>query len=276
MHNNDSSPTITDCSFVDNVATKSYGGQGAGMLNSDSTPMVTDCIFHNNRAGSVGGGMANYHSSPTVTDCTFSGNYSGYEGGGMFNGGSSPSLINCILYGNSAESRGAGMYNFVSAPAIVNSTFAFNESLEAASPEGTAIYNDDSSPEVTNSMIWSGPNSGEATPIFNEGDSSPRITYSNVQGGCDTTGDNPCTTEATGNIDADPLFADIDAEDGEIDLRLTCEDKKTNCSPCIDVGLDSAVPSEITTDMDSNERIVDIEGVGNEETNVVDMGAYEL
>ena len=83
------------------------------------------------------------------------------------------------------------------------------------------------------------------------------ITYSNIQGSG--------YAGALGNIDQDPLFANAVAGD----LQLTCT-PPTPCSPCVDMGSDSAAP---TTDILGLDR-VDISGVGG--ANIADMGAYEF
>ncbi|MCP4674665.1 MAG: hypothetical protein GY854_03955, partial [Deltaproteobacteria bacterium] len=57
--------------------------------------------------------------------------------------------------------------------------------------------------------------------------------------------------------------------DVDIDLSLAAT------SACVDVGDDSAVPGEITTDIAGDSRFVDSPGVGNTGTDIVDMGAYE-
>ncbi len=54
-------------SFPDN----NFGG---GMYNNNSNPTVTNCTFSENSADFRGGGMYNSSSTPTVTDCTFCGN----------------------------------------------------------------------------------------------------------------------------------------------------------------------------------------------------------
>ncbi len=58
----------------------------------------------------------------------------------------------------------------------------------------------------------------------------------------------------TGNIDADPQFADAN-------LRLSAG------SPCIDAGDNKALSCCVKTDLDANPRILN---------GVVDMGAYEF
>jgi hypothetical protein len=70
----------------------------------------------------------------------------------------------------------------------------------------------------------------------------------------------------TGNIDADPTFADA-------------EGRLSPGSPCIDAADNTAVPEGITTDLDGNPRFVDDIGTpdtGFGEPPMVDMGAYEF
>ena len=99
------------------------------------------------------------------------------------------------------------------------------------------MYNrDELCPRLINCILW------DDSPDEISG-GTPDITYSDVMGGW----------IGTGNINADPLFADVD-------LRLSAG------SPCIDAGDNSAVPPGVITDLDGYPRIVN---------DVVDMGAYE-
>jgi len=47
-----SSPTLTNCTFVGNNSSGVAGGsgKGAGIYNSSSSPLLTNCIFENNSA----------------------------------------------------------------------------------------------------------------------------------------------------------------------------------------------------------------------------------
>jgi hypothetical protein len=114
--------------------------------------------------------------------------------------------------------------------ALVNCTFSAN-----TGGEGGGVYSHpDSAESLVNCILW------DDSPDEISG-GTPDITYSNVQGGW----------SGAGNINADPLFADVD-------LRLSVG------SPCIDAGDNSAVL--VATDLDGNPRIIN---------NIVDMGAYE-
>jgi hypothetical protein len=145
---------------------------------NDSSPTLTDCTFDHNFAY-VGGGMLNTNSSsPMVTGCTFAENVSALRGGGMLNHTfSSPTVINSTFWENYAgDTFGGGMYNYnYSSPIVTNCTFWYNW----ADRDGGAIYNGEhSSPLVTNCILWG----DEPDEIYNV-DSTPLVTYSDVEGG---------------------------------------------------------------------------------------------
>jgi hypothetical protein len=142
-----SSPSVTNCTFTENTAT-----EGGGMFVNNSSPTLINCVFTENSAvgngagTGNGGGVRNSASDPTFANCTFSSNTATTHGGGMANDtGSSPTVANCTFSGNSA-SGGGGMANVGSSPKVTNSTFSENES-----GSGGGMFNDQSSsPRVTN------------------------------------------------------------------------------------------------------------------------------
>ncbi len=110
------------------VITGGNASNGGGMFNFDSSPTVTNCSFIGNTA-STGGGMYNIsNSDPTVTNCSFIGNTaSSSSGGGMFNFNSSPTVTNCTFRGNTAANIGGGMYNTIStSPTLTNTGLCNN------------------------------------------------------------------------------------------------------------------------------------------------------
>jgi hypothetical protein len=248
-----SSPTVTNCTFLNNWAQR-----GGGMYSENSSPEVMSCTFLENHAAwwipeSNGGGMYNADSSPTVRDCRFLWNEALDNGAGMYNATSSPVVANCVFAHNFApwpmsEPRGGGMYNAGSDPTVTGCTFIGNNVLH----DGGAMYNDSSSPTVANCILW-----GDS-PNEISGNGTPTVTYSNIEDGF----------PGTGNIDAEPLFVDPDHGD----YRLAPE------SPSIDAGDNTAVPEDITTDLAGNPRFLEIPetpDTGHGDPPIVDMGAYE-
>ena len=201
MHNTNSSPTITNCTFQSNSA--SVGG---GMYNEGSSPTITNCTFQSNSASLVAGGMYNGGSSPIVTNCIFQSN----SNSGMINDGSSPAITNCIFQNNSGD----GIWNFASSPTITNCDFWGNS--------GNGIQNElyTYPITITNCILWND-SLGE---ISNYNNLYTLITY------CDIAG---TLYPGIGNINTDPMFRD--AADG--DLHLTsgspCIDTGNNSAPSI-------------------------------------------
>jgi len=108
--NHSGSPTLRNCTFIQNAA----NSRGGGMCNeNESSPTITNCTFSGNIAEgemAIGGGMYNYESEPTLTNCTFSGNSTSYKGGGMYNYSSSTNITDCTFIENSARDRAGALY----------------------------------------------------------------------------------------------------------------------------------------------------------------------
>jgi hypothetical protein len=249
MFNDQSSPTVTNCTFAGNSARA-----GSGIFNYfDSNPNVTNCIFSGNWAASDGGGMCNEdNSSPTVTNCTFTANWSDFTGGGgggMYNSDTSnPTVTNCTFTGNSAFFAGGGMFNRPS-----------------------------SNPTVTNCIMW-----GNAA-VFGSNDeiSGPAtVSYSCVQGGHTGTGN----IDSDPNF-ADPDGDDNILGTKDDNLRLLAGSPCIDAGDSNSVGPDLAdldddgnTTESIPWDLDGHNRFVDDPctpdtGVGTPP--IVDMGAYE-
>ena len=221
-----SSITLTNCIFSGNSASS-----GGGMCSSGGSPNVTNCIFTGNSAVYNGGGMANCVCSPIVSKCIFHGNSASITGGGIYNASSSPVLTNCTFSDNSAE-NGGGIHNCEdrgpgggdpSNPTLTNCTFSGN-----SAENGGAMSTDYGSPMVTNSILWDGDNE-----IWNNDGSTIAITYSDIWGGY----------AGTGNIDADPCFADPNNDNYHLKSQAGRWDANEGrwaiddvTSPCIDAG----------------------------------------
>jgi hypothetical protein len=275
MFNSGSSPTVTNCKFIDNSGT--YCG---GMYNRNSNPIVTNCTFSGNTAD-YGGGMANaYSSSPTVTNCTFSDNHVSYVGGGMFNDTVSPIVTNCTFSGNMAGQYGGGMYNRNCSPKIIHCIFGSNQ----AQYGGGVFNNDNSNPIVTNCNFLYNSASGNGGGMFNYTNSNPTVTNCILWEDYATdeiynVSSNPVVTycdinmasgtyPGTGNINANPGFSGaIIAGRPECSYYLS-----SSASPCADAG-DNNASNLPAADMGGQPRVIDGDVDGN---STVDIGAYEL
>jgi hypothetical protein len=282
MANNHSSPTISACVFQDNYA----GIKGGGVYNDGSKPRLADCTFAGNTA-TGGGGMASEHGgfsleNPLIaTGCTFIDNEAN-SGGGVHIWGGSAVLIDCVFSHNSAVDHGGAahfssttvsatgclfegnagasggaVYTDVSPTSLFGCTFSRN-----TAELGSGWYDNYPSSTTATGCIWWGDSIYETSPV-----NAPTITYSDVEGGC--TVDAGCTTDETGNIDADPLF--VDALAGDLHLQAD--------SPCIDTGSTDALPAD-TADLDDDGDVLedipfDLDGNPRVVGTAVDIGAYE-
>jgi fibronectin type 3 domain-containing protein len=178
MYNEDSSPTISNCTFSGNAA--DYGG---GMFNyAGSNPVLINCTFIANSADQQAGGMYNtVNSSPTISNCTFSGNKAAALGGGMLNYSSSnPLLIDCTFIANSvfqSGGKGGGMYNNASDPNLLNCSFVRNKSTAQSNLThyGGGIYNLNSSPYLYECEFIENLASLRGGGIYNDSNCNPTL-----------------------------------------------------------------------------------------------------
>lgn len=255
----------------------------------DQTAIVDGVTIRNGRANvgteisldypfSFGGGIMNFDSKAVVRNTKVINNY-GHFGGGIANLDSDVSLINNWYHGNSAIS-GAGVVNDGSATDIMGGDFQLNVSTKGGSAmanygapaanitnvsisggkttsSGGAIFNQGSSPNIKNSVIW-----GNSYGIYNEpasgtvAASNPQITYSIVQ---DLT-----TGARTLNLNTDPKFVSQPAVGSTTYGNLALQ----SCSPALNVG-DPALTSSQTgsKDLARQNRVYG---------SAIDIGAYEL
>jgi uncharacterized delta-60 repeat protein len=100
-----SSIVLTNCNFIGNSAPHS-GGMGVWDCNNMT---LTDCTFSGNSADNYGG-MWVWDCNVILTGCTFSGNSAGQDGGGMSVWDCNMTLTDCTFSGNSANDYGGGMF----------------------------------------------------------------------------------------------------------------------------------------------------------------------
>ncbi len=298
--------------------TNGLSDQGGGIMTNNSSLTVTNCMFTDNLATIRGGGICNDHSSLTMIDCTFTGNSAPYGGGiasvGTYDAYAETILTSCIFRYNWAYDSGGAIYNSHSIPNITNCVFTgngaggpiighgggaiFNGSTDEtvitnctfsknSAHEGGAVLQLCDDIILVNSILWgnSTPTAGtESGPqIAIENNTTLNISYCDVEGGqADIFTEEGCTVVwGSGNIDQPPMF--VDAYNGDLHLQ--------GRSPCIDAGNNAVLPADIF-DLD-NDGILsepipfDFEGdarriddptpdTGNGTSLIVDMGADEV
>lgn len=268
--------TLADCTFSNNSA--KWGG-GAISNSLESSLNASGCSFSGNSTEWGGGAIDNAESQLAINSCDFFNNSAEDFGGGIHNSlDSSLNVTSSTFHENSAY-WGGGISNSSSTCKIVNSTFFKNTGIgnEDSPHTGLAISNSGEL-SVTNSILWGDGDDLLGVQVqhwqsYGQPAPAPTITYSDIQHGCTTeiveqtegNGDNyPCTSDATGNIDADPMF--IDPSNGDFSLNLG--------SPCIDAANGDIAPE---LDVEGNPRNDDPDspntGIGPP---WADMGAFEF
>ncbi|MCE6991403.1 T9SS type A sorting domain-containing protein [Dyadobacter sp. CY323] len=126
MYNNNSSPVIANCTFLENQTNETrQSGRGGAVYNKNSNPAFIQTLFLSNKARGTlqgeGGAIFNEDSSPVITNCTFTRNEvsgSSTSGNGAAiasTGSSSPQIRNCIIWNNpdSGQTGGTSSINNV-------------------------------------------------------------------------------------------------------------------------------------------------------------------
>jgi hypothetical protein len=218
MYNDSSSPMLSNCRFEMNAP-------GGGIFSKSSNLSLSNCAFIANSAA-LGGGMYNYRSGVTLRKCTFKDNVATQGGGGAVRSSESNiSSTNCIFSGNRAEKNiGGALYSVRNYQEATNCTFAGNR----AGFKGGCIGNYLNSTDVLNNCIlWSneapeGPEIALFGTSSGSESSSIEVSHSVVMGGSGAVYVEPnCFLNwGEGNIDSDPLFAEL----GYWDPNGTSED----------------------------------------------------
>ena len=141
---------------------------------------------------------------------------------------------------------------------VINCTFYGN----TAGSCGGAIALGGGDAVIKNSILWGDSASTVETNEISINNTNLDISYSDIEG-----------YPVSGSIiNDDPQFKNPDSDD------LDALSLKSN-SPCIDAGINSALPTEYDKDILGLPRIVDIPGIGGSGTGIdgfaIDMGAYE-
>jgi predicted outer membrane repeat protein len=147
-----SNTTVRNCTFTGNSAIYG-GGIYCGPSYGVTSPTLTNCIFIDNSSEDEGGGLWIGDSDPTVTNCILIGNSAANNGGGvMFGGDNWATLVNCLINGNSAGKDGGAIYStWCYGSPITNCTFTSNSAGERG---GGIRIPDGSYMKLTNCILW--------------------------------------------------------------------------------------------------------------------------
>ena len=114
-----------------------------GMYNENSSPTLTNCSFQSNTATGEGGGMSNFGSSPTLTNCVVFGN----GGNNTFFTNSGTVTAMYSLFDNTVTGYG-GSNNLTTTvnPFVSTTSVALNSCSEAINAGSNAAYTAASGP----------------------------------------------------------------------------------------------------------------------------------
>lgn len=248
-------PELAGSAYLDSLSIRDGQADGitetdacGGAVYADATFLtLRDCSLTENNASQRGGAIYAAGGSLHIRKCVLNGNSASQEGGAVFSQASSISIANCLVHDNTSEFFGGAVVSLQGEMIIVNCTFTNN----SAGFFGGAISRVAGAGLVGNCVLWQ--NTPDQVADFRS--DTEFVRNSCVQGGF----------AGPGNISTDPLL-----------LRY----RPLPCSPCIDAGDNTLLPSMTDTDLDGRLRCLDHPDkpdTGNPGLSppVVDIGAYE-
>ncbi|MCL5281979.1 MAG: C10 family peptidase [Planctomycetes bacterium] len=192
------------------------------------SPTVDSCLLTHNYAR-TGGAIACLECEAVVTNNTILENAAEYDGGGIALYNTQGTIANNVIARNYAQG-GGGIMNVMSSPSILNNTIVANRPSALELDSALVDFFGAVMPaSILNNIVWKNEISLSDTVEPNDFE----IRYNDIQGGW----------AGAGNIDKDPLFADLDANDfhlksqaGRWDPAAKTWVADTVTSPCIDAG----------------------------------------
>lgn len=245
--------TVIDCE---------NSGHGFYLGGGERPDSIIDGFTITNGNTTYGGAMEIWHAFPTIRNCIFSRNHArsagGRGGAALYCISAGPRIFNCVFEDNSTPGDGGAIFNHRGLTQVVNSTFIGNEADDGA----VAFCYRYSDVSIVNSIARS--RAEQSSDNFLAAvQSTLRLANSNIEGGPGRAWDDGIIIDDGGNIDEDPLFADVN----ESNYRLLA------ASPCIETGTNDDPKTDLPpTDIVGRSRTIDGNG---DETSVVDMGAHE-
>ncbi len=299
----DGSPSITDCSFVGNIAPtggaffsdgdpvitgSTFTGNGAfqsGVVHNDALLTMVDCTFSGNSAY-LGGVMLSVSSESIFVGCTFMDNFAAEDGGAIQGFSLVLTIDRCSFIGNVAMDGNGGAITSSGLPVIVNSVFNGN----FAANNGGALHLNNvfsSGAQIANCTVTNNVADGDGGGFY-IGDSPLRLDNSIVWGNSASGKSveveqiflsgrvvvalsNSCVQGLTGalggsgNIGDDPLFTDLDGADG---IPGNADDDLSLAAgtSCANLGIGNLAVNLGTVDIAGNARV---------QACRIDAGAFE-
>jgi len=204
---------ISSTVFTDNIGLN--GGGGAARLANIEGEFL-DCRFEDN-IGIDGAAIYMSFSNPSMTFCTFANNEGDFFGGAVFCVSDSEPIFNhCTMVGNSAHLGGGIMVAANSHPSIQDCIIAFN-------------------------------NVGSGIDVHDTG-STVSVICSDVHGNEDGgyTGHIEDQTGLNGNIDADPMFCDLESGDFSLTDISPCLGPNNECNVLMGAHVQGCVITSVT------------------------------
>ncbi|MBW8049525.1 MAG: T9SS type A sorting domain-containing protein [Cytophagales bacterium] len=204
----DTTAMITGFTIRNGLGASWLNGSGGGVSCINSSPTINHNLIDSNTVSfAYGGGIYCENSSAVITRNNIIYNGGGYNfiGGGVACKGGEPYIAYNLITGSWGDSpHGIDLVN--TSAKVVNNTVVYN---------GNGILiRDTSSVTITNTIIWG--NNSQSIFIIDTVNNTVIISYSNIEGGW----------TGTGNMDLNPVFADTN----NFDYNLQ------SASPCIDAG----------------------------------------
>ena len=237
-----------------------YGG-GLRFLKCEVEITTTD-FYYNNGETAIGGALSIDSCMAKIDRCRFKHNF-GINGGGLYliRCFDNPcSITNSLFANNTSGHFGGGLAISDSSPLVSNLTVVDNHSVGVNC--GGIFFYQHSSPVLWNCIIYGNTNDVPLEePVqmwaWTLDDCAPEFHNCLVQYGLENISNHDVITVYENCIDADPLFADPDNENYQLDPD----------SPCINAG-SPETPANLLNgfDLDGNQRVSD---------NCIDIGAYE-
>jgi len=224
-----------------------YGFSGGAVYcYNNSSPTITNCTFTENSA-IFGGAIACEHTNtkPKITNCTIKANSARFGGGAIYCSAASPKISNCLIVENQAPQGGAIYSHNVGSPVVAGCTIRQNIATLSA---GAIHCYEASNLMLDNTILWQ--NVAPYAPeilVGNGGTTTTqlRISYCDIQDPLRSVINESggSVDWQLGNVNTDPCFAST------TDYHLL-ED-----SLCINAGDPTFVPQPAETDIDGDQRV---------------------